>query len=210
MTVARFLQCRFRSRRRAVARCRSWQCCAVNEPPARIELTQAIRLADGGQRRGELFSRPVEPLRRATAWPDRAVRAPVDRNYELWPDHLGGLRRPHRVEMSGPQRRTPTGDRQQGDIDPWQPGHAIEEVGVTGEVHRSARRRQHVADGGGIDPAVRPASCRVDGRNGLHGHAAERRAIADTGLGDVREPVPPEQPPCTLGNDESHGTQQAQ
>ena len=152
------------------------------EPSAGLEQAQAVAVAGVGHRRGEAARRGGAATRPAPADGDRAVRAPVDRARRgagrmssVACAARCGSRWP--VPSVGPQ---PAIGSRATSIDA-EVGHPVEEVGVAGEVHRPVRRTQHVADGRGADPAVRSASCRVDGRDGLDGHRAEanvRRRLA--------------------------------
>ena len=75
-----------------------------------------------------------EPVRQAATPVLRRVRAPVDGDHEPGIEQQGGLGRPRRIEVAGPERRSPPPDRQQGEVDVGERTHAVEEVGVAGEV----------------------------------------------------------------------------
>ena len=82
--------------------------------------------------------RPAEPLE-----PDREQRAPVDRDREPRPQQRGGASRSERIHVTGSERRPPTPDGQQGDVEVLgQAAHRVEQVGVAGEVDR-LRRGDH-------------------------------------------------------------------
>ena len=132
----------------------------------------------------ELGAEPLDGLEQPGRWPAaddrRAVGPPVDRDDQPGvedPHRLGGTRG---IEVALADGRTPTPDREQRDVHRRDGRHLVEQVGVAGEVDGLAGRPQHVADGGGGDPAVRTAPVLVPGRHGLDvdGADADRRADA--------------------------------
>ena len=151
--------------------------------------------AGAGDRRGRRRPSPTRTARRADA--ATAVRRPRRLIGLYVPQWIGTTSRGWMSSVACaarcgsrwpvPERRAPSGDRQQRHVDRRQVSHPVEQIGVAGEVHRPLRRAQHVADGAGADPAVRPTSRRVHGWDGLDGHDAERGAITDGGFDDVAE-----------------------
>ena len=103
------------------------------------------------------------------------------------------------VEAPLAEGRAPAPDRKERHIDRSQVGHRVEQVGVSGEVHRGVGAAQHVADGLGDDTAVRAAAWRVDGTHGLDREAAGGERVTGLGLVDVLEalaPQPARHPPA--------------
>ena len=74
------------------------------------------------------------------------IRAPMDRNRHSRIDHRGRTRRLVRPDVAGAEIRSPARDRYQGDVDPADLGHLVEEVRVAGEVDAAARSPEGEAE----------------------------------------------------------------
>ena len=94
------------------------------------------------------------------------------------------LRGPDRVHVTGPHRRAPAPDREQGDVDRCELGHLVEEVRVAGEVDGRARARDDVAERVRLDPERQPS--RVVARvRGAHGERTDLELLSLGELDDV-------------------------
>ena len=132
--------------------------------------------------------RPARPLH-------RAVRAPVDGNDER--GRISSLARAARCgsRWPGPSDCAPPADRQEGDVDGAEIGHAVEEVGVAGEVHRA-----RAASAGRSRPPRPATGCAGRDRAGgppgrsRSSTSPKRSALAGLRLDHIAEAVPAQPP----------------
>lgn len=153
----------------------------------RVTGVEDAHLYFGGQRVGELgegVGRLPHHVGQQRSQPGREVGAPVDGDGQRGVQQLQRLRRPIGVHVPRPQRRPPTPDGQQGHVDLAADGrHAVEQVGVAGEIDVAAAA-DDVAEAFGFGPpGQRPR--RVVGGRGFDGDAADGRRLARSDLHDV-------------------------
>ena len=85
-----------------------------------------------------------------------------------------------RVEVADADGGAPTPDRQHGDVDGTETVHAIEQIGVAGEVDPDVAGVDHEPDRVGSYPAVWAATVLVDGFGDVDGRRAQLDVIART------------------------------
>src|SRR5207302_6853747 len=111
-------------------------------------------------------------------------------------------RRPERVEVPGRNARSPACDRQQCDVEAGrQRVHAVEEVGVAGEVDID-RALDQVTDGGRLR-AERTSPSVVLGMRRADDERPDAELVADSDLGDARETTSAQDAPGTSRDDEA-------